>query len=53
MEKIKAELLKWNSERGGEAVLLKISGELPYQKAVSLIDAVKSSGETKFSVRMI
>lgn len=50
---IKAELLKWNTDSSGKAVLLKISGELPYEKAVTLIDAVKASGETKFSVRMI
>lgn len=50
---IKGELLKWNTDNSGKAVLLKISGELSYEKAVTLIDAVKASGETKFSVRMI
>ena len=53
MAEIKEELSKWNIDNSGEAVLLKISGELPYEKAVTLIDTVKASGETKFSVRMI
>jgi len=53
MAEIKEELSKWNIDSSGEAVLLKISGELPYEKAVTLIDTVKASGETKFSVRMI
>ncbi len=53
MPRIKEELSKWNLDNSGKAVLLKISGELPYEKAVILIDAVKASGETKFSVRMI
>ncbi len=53
MPGIKEELSKWNLDNSGKAVLLKISGELPYEKAVILIDAVKASGETKFSVRMI
>lgn len=53
MAEIKEALGKWNLDNSGEAVLLKISGELPYEKAVTLIDTVKGSGETKFSVRMI
>ncbi len=53
MAEIKTELEDWNRGKTGEAILLKISGELPYEKAVTLIDAVKASGETKFSVRMI
>ncbi len=53
MAEIKEELSKWNIGNAGEVVLLKISGELPYEKAVTLIDTVKASGETKFSVRMI
>ncbi|HOP62327.1 MAG TPA: biopolymer transporter ExbD [Spirochaetota bacterium] len=52
MPAIREELLKLNKS-AGEAVLLKISGELPYEKAVTLIDAIKASGETRFSVRMI
>jgi len=50
---IKSELVKWNSEKPDGAILLKISGELPYEKAITLIDTVKSSGESRFSVRMI
>jgi len=53
LNEIKSELVKWNSEKPDGAILLKISGELPYEKAVTLIDAVKSSGESRFSVRMI
>jgi biopolymer transport protein ExbD len=53
IDEIKSELVKWNSEKNGSAILLKISGDLPYEKAVTLIDAVKGSGETRFSVRMI
>ncbi len=53
LDEIKSELIKWNSEKPDGAILLKISGELPYEKAVTLIDAVKSSGESRFSVRMI
>ena len=53
MPEIREELVRWNMESQGEAVLLKISGELPYEKAVILIDAVKASGDSRFSVRMI
>jgi len=53
IDEIKSELVKWNSEKTGSVILLKISGDLPYEKAVTLIDAVKGSGETRFSVRMI
>jgi len=53
LNEIKSELVKWNIEKPDGAILLKISGELPYEKAVTLIDAVKSSGESRFSVRMI
>ena len=53
MIEIKEELSKWNTDNSGKAVLLKISGDLPYEKAVTLIDTVKASGETKYSVRMI
>ena len=53
MGEIKSELVKWNSEKPDGAILLKISGELPYEKAITLIDTVKSSGESRFSVRMI
>jgi biopolymer transport protein ExbD len=53
LDEIKSELIKWNGEKPDGAIQLKISGELPYEKAVTLIDAVKSSGESRFSVRMI
>ena len=50
---VRDELKKWSSEKPGGAILLKISGQLPYEKAVTLIDAVKSSGDSRFSIRMI
>ena len=50
---VREELGKWNREKPGGVILLKISGELPYEKAVTLIDAVKSSGDNRFSLRMI
>jgi biopolymer transport protein ExbD len=53
IDEIKSELAVWNSEKKGSAILLKISGDLPYEKAVILIDAVKGSGETRFSIRTI
>ena len=36
----------------GLVVLLRLSGELPYGRAVEAIDAVKSAGVTKLSLRM-
>lgn len=33
------------------ALLLKISGSLPYEKAVAVIDAIKRAGESRFSIR--
>jgi biopolymer transport protein ExbD len=50
---VRDELKKWITEKPGGAVLLKISGQLPYEKAVTLIDAVKGSGDSRFSIRMI
>jgi biopolymer transport protein ExbD len=50
---VRDELKKWSTEKPGGAVLLKISGQLPYEKAVTLIDAVKGSGDSRFSIRMI
>jgi biopolymer transport protein ExbD len=53
LTEVRAELIKWNTEKPGGAILLKISGELPYEKAVTLIDTVKLTGENRFSIRMI
>lgn len=53
LDEIKSELIKWNTEKPGSPILLKISGGLTYEKAVTLIDAVKGAGESRFSVRMI
>jgi len=50
---VREKLVKWNRKKPGGTILLKISGELPYEKAVSLIDTVKGSGDNRFSVRMI
>lgn len=53
LAEVRNELNKWKREKPGGALLLKISGDLPYEKAVTLIDAVKVSGDSRFSVRMI
>jgi biopolymer transport protein ExbD len=40
------------AKSAGLVVLLRLSGELPYGRAVEAIDAVKSAGVTKLSLRM-
>jgi len=52
MGEIERLLAEKRGEKPGLVVLLKLSGELPYGGAVAAIDAVKSAGVTKLSLRM-
>ena len=53
LTEVRAELVKWNAEKPGGVILLKISGDLPYERTITLIDTVKGSGENRFSLKMI
>lgn len=52
MGEIERLLAEKRDEKPGLVVLLRLSGELPYGRAVEAIDAVKSAGVTKLSLRM-
>ena len=52
MGEIERLLAEKRDEKPGLVVLLELSGELPYGRAVEAIDAVKGAGVTKLSLRM-
>lgn len=52
MDKLQGLLAERRAEKPELVVLLKLSGELPYGGAVKAIDAVKSAGISRLSMRM-